>query len=533
MIDDRFPKDRGPRDHTGHAAVRTIAQDDQFTWLRKRRFGAEARNKGGYLTAQGAQNALDGFYSIGDLIGGDVTVFGDSDARGVFSQRGPFMSSTGLTFNQTAVLPRFDGWGQTLAAERLGYVENKQGIGCPLFLMTEYKTYNGLKYESMYGFYFTRATYDIGNEAINGVFHVTPSRHGPPDAQLRESIGVSGVVMVEGGDFTPFYIRDRYGDDQELIFTPCTEDQYVWDHQVIRLNPTTLVGRVTYMRSEYPVDQAGVPIPNRYNNSECPGYEFRFSYDNGTTWVDASSAQLFQEFDDTVLTLEPEDPETGSQETNDNARFNSCINYIITQFAPISATKAIVYALVPYMDGATLRGKVKIGMCDSAARTITEVQTLMDDTLDEAWYYMGSQACEPTEGGALIVTAPHAPGVSRWRDQPRFGFTPDGVSFAWAPTYPTEGMNIGFFRGFSPREMGMVQYVPGTGFVLMSSKDRGVTWQQRALVSGNGVPPNDFNQQPYLVNFAAVSQLREQGVGANPQPDAPWICDSKLVPPIL
>lgn len=534
MSDDRFPKDMdGPRNFAGRTAARTIADDSAFTWLRKRRFDSEARNKGGTLQVRSNAQALDGFYTIGDLVASAITVYGDIDARGPFLKRGPFVDSTGFTFNSSAILSRWDGWGNVNKSELLGFTTNKQGVGCPTYLITELKTYNGVKYTELYGYYFMVPLTRPGSGWSSFVGTVPASRYRIGSTRVRETVGHTGVVIDTDLNVTPYLIRDFGGDNQVLLFPPCVADQYPWTYDVQRVAPNTLFSRLLYLRSEMPAEYpSGTPVPNRVDNDACPGIEFRFSYDGGDSWFDASSTEFYDEFD-TVLDLPGIDLETGSQNTTNNSRFNTQVAYSVTSVAPISATKAIMYGLVPYMAGSSNHAKIKLGIVDFAARTILSTLTLFDGTSEDALPYMGNQSCVSMEGGALFMVNNHAGGSSRFTNPPTPAWTPDGVNIVWQPQLPWPAYHVGFLRPFSPTECGMVVYVAGRGYTIVSTTDRGATWKERAFITAEGVPPSLLNDVPYLTNFFGFSQIREHGVGATPLPGAPWICDDSIPPPIL
>lgn len=528
--DGRFPKDRSfPRSQAGRAALRPIDGNDSLTWLRKRRMTpdgiAEARNKGGYLTVKAGTPSLpDGFYAVGD-IGAVLQVVGDDDGRGMFKLRGPFLDDDGHVLESASALQPFgDGRGFYLQFDMTGFVNNKQGYPCRHYVSTVWATRNGTNFTQLYGYVRVQPSSGTFPEGVVVNFYSSPpSRYGADKSQ-RVAAGFVGVELNEAKEFNFYYVKDTY-DAVSKIYMPTTPEQYPYEASLHRIGPSVLISLTRYVRSTLPAeDPPGTPVPDRIDNSLCPGYRILFSFDNGDSWTEASGSDIFSEYDDTVLTLEPIDPITGSQDTAANTRFYVATVSMNWAVFPVSATRAIVRAQVPYYAGTTLRMKVKLGVVDIPARTVTATLTMFDGLPDEAVDYRAGLTATPVAGGVLV---PHVPSANN-ADPPQFFWTVDGVSLLNQPPFIAPSYNTGAITAISPKEVGLVAYIDGE-YVLMSSLDLGATWKKRALLTKDGPVPNpSFN---FLSNFTLVSQLRDKGMVARSIPGAPWACDARLPAP--
>ena len=66
---------------------------------------------------------------------------------------------------------------------------------------------------------------------------------------------------------------------------------------------------------------------------------------------------------------------------------------------------------------------------------------------------------------------------------------------------------------------------------LFESRDRGETWQKRAVLTDRAAAPVSDVGKFQLEDFAALTFLRRNNQPAGATPGTPWASDSRIAPP--
>lgn len=534
--DGRIPKDKSlPRSHEGHSALQSINQMDGLTWLRKKRFKSVASNGGGRLTVKKPPGeGLDGWYSLG-YVGVEQRVVGDDDGRGAFKDRGLFTLGDGFAdFSLNILRNRGFGQGAGAVAELLYNVADFNGMPAPYYKITMRTTVYGKKFETAYVVYLARAIPGPIIYLTGLALSAVPVRV----SGTRVGLGLGFVEINEDGLYKFAYVFDQR-DTTYLLPVPTDDYQYAADFKPYRTSPTGVIGWGQYFRNCHIPGVSGYPDPPPHpiDNSATKGYVILFSADAGVNWTDdATSTTFFEEFDNTIKILLP-DPDVNSGSCR---AFNDAVFGMQLEVAPISPRYALCIGVVVYTEVTppadnvypALKAKVKLGMIDSASKTVFSTLTLLEaDNIQAAWDYFGLGGIVPIDGGACFIVRPDNGSHDAGTYNPIIGFTFDGVSINYSVPLPWISRNIGVLQVIGRHELGLCIYDPAEGYLLMSSKDHGNTWTTRASLSKDGLPPeDDFDNTR---DFVYVTQLRDEGSPANPTPGAPWITDSSFTAPIL
>lgn len=505
----KFPKNLGSEwSGIGRTKARLLDTEDT-QWLRARRFGAEARNKGGYLTVKKGTEAFDGFYSIG-AFGSEARVVGSNTARGTFTDRGTFVQDDGLGgVDQIRYYGR--GLGYDTTASFIGTSNpDFDGKGLSIYDVVLYRTRDGTRFVPHFDF-FAVAPFGFGTR----ITHVPGEVYGPAGARKFQLILGYTSLRLDGQHYHAI-VRDD-GTTQELLATPFIPDQIAADSVPMRVSPGRYCLMGTYLRPTYGTTSIDIPA--------CPGITFAFSDDACETWSPASSTALFQEFFDTVVPLDPAF----------SSAFNDAVLYASLQLAPLSATRALAYALVPYAPGTpfpyTLKGKVKLGIVDTASRTLLSTVTLLDDELNVCDAFL-SGGCVGVKGGAVIHTRPKGTVYTNIQnDKPVVLFTPNGVDIATMPPMPQPNFKTGLITAISPTQLVCPMY--DGAHSLYESKDNGSTWARRALLKAGAAAPVATTGIFGLEDFAVLTFLRNNDNPANATPGTPWASDIRIEAPVL
>ncbi|RUR68691.1 hypothetical protein EJP67_16640 [Variovorax guangxiensis] len=483
-------------------------------YLKKRRFDPEtggqvvAHKRGDFLEVTREGTLEDGFYSIG-MIDGEKRVVGSATARGRFTDRGTFIADDGL-LGVDRIRYYGRGLGLDTTSTLLGTATDFDGKPCNAYKLQTYRTRDGRRFVAFYDFT-AFAPFEYGTQ-----FTFVPGEvYGPPGARKFQSAYVYQSLDPSGQHYHAF-LRDD-GTTRVLGDTLYMPNQLATYAAPARIAPGRHVFMGAYLRPHY----SGSSV----DAAACPGLVFQFTDDAGATWNEASSTELFQEFFDTIQTLP-----VPSYATMFNTAVNACGFYA----APLNASRALAYVVVPYAPnpGAdfVLKAKVKLGIIDANARTLLSTLTLFDGEVNAALAFW-SGGCVGVEGGAVVVTRPLATVYTNIQNEPPvLLFTPDGVSIATMPPAPQPNYRIGMVSAIAPGIIVAPMY--DGAHSLFESRDRGATWQKRAVLTDRAAAPVSDVGKFQLEDFAALTFLRRNGQPAGATPGTPWASDSRIAPPI-
>jgi len=529
-----FPKDRGPRNLAGRSAARTLAGDDQ--WARKNRFGAVARNKGGWLEVQAPQAVqIDGYYALGS-VNGEIHIMGSPTGRGTFLDRGVFATTDGFNPQSAAQIRPFGkGYGALTSIEFLGYQDDFNSKAAPTWRLSSFSTYTGKKITPEWNVQIVSP--NTGEfPGYTGVVASRPpavvNTEGPADWQAEAKTFVLmgeddfGVVQYAFG----YVYQKPFADPPVLSLTVMNTPVFQLPHEMLTTNlgPLSTFGLGSFLRPTYSQDDQDHPI----DIAACPGLTGQFTNDGGLTWEPASSMAAFQEFYDTVQTIEA--IPTNSDE------YNRCVTWAGLQAVPVADNFAIGICVVPYIVGTvptpfTQMGKVKLVLIDGDAKTVMPGITLYDGEYKDAFHYYSGGGCA-VKGGAAILYTPQTE-ADYHDNHPIIGFTTDGVGMISSIPLPRPAWHVGPLRAIDKDTIGCVMFEPADGeYVWYASNDLGNTWTRRATVASvaNGaLAPTKVEEAPYLLEFSAVTQLRANMTPQYAEAGAPWASDARLDPPIL
>lgn len=539
MTDD-FPKNRGGWSGPGRTAAYTLAggADDQLTWGRKKRFGAEARNKGGHLAVKVDQPvaATDGWYSIGTEAGTPVTR-ASRNARGSFFLRGPAVPSASAI---PQLFPRGDGSAFAL-----------QSLTSPGFETTVWGT--GRAYDLRY--YITRDGLNPTTRPIllmtapltasEGSFRYIPRNVLPATSGARRdgkyefaicypAVDTDGqsVVAVTFDDGTTQRHTIAYSSHNNLIFPTSFE----------KLGPSTYIGTAGAFIA---TASGGDPtVPPGYSRSNANGVTFFATTDAGETWFTfpspAINAYEQGNLADYISTWLVENPLGGT------GTYNDCTALTAVQFVPLSRTKAFVWALLGSPEQRTIgesifmydHYRIRYGVADLLARTVSLEGTIYDPPVTDANYmttydralYRWERNVVIAPGGGAIIQFNDADYPAAWTANPKVFYTTTGA-LGPAGTMNAVAGKTGIPVSVSSSKLFMPIY--DTEYSLYESSDRGLNWTKRAKISDLASAPTtgSLYQNVGLRSFANVVWLRDNGAPQNATPGAPWLSDDRITPP--
>ncbi len=510
----KLPKDRDGFSGRGNKDARFIDGLSDVPFLTRRRPalagqpGITAKKKNGFLEVHLTPVDEDGFYSIG-TVDGEERVVGSATGRGRFTDRGTFLTDDG--FVSTSQIRAYGrGLGSANASVLQGTINDFDGKPLPGFDVTVYRTRNGRRFVPHYVFTFFAPFF-------GGAFTVPLGGeiYGPAGARRFQNT-IACMTLDADEQHIINFIRDD-GDSTTLGNTLNVPNQLAAWAIPARLAPGRYVMLTGYHRPTY--------LGSTVIVGDVPGLTFQFSDDGGETWAVDSSHELFQDFFDTVMPLD----------AAYNSTFNTAVNAIGLNTAPLSGRYTLAYALIPYCPGvpfpSTLKAKVKLGLIDNAARTLSSTLTLFDGEVNAATAFW-SGGCVGVEGGAVIVTRPLSTSYADMPNQnPALLFTPNGIDVATIGPTPQPNYRMGRVSAIGPNTIVAPMY--DGAHSLYQSKDHGATWSKRAILSDMAAAPIPTSGVFLLDDFAVLTMLRLDGQPANTMPGTPWAADSRIEAPVL
>jgi hypothetical protein len=515
-----FGKFRDGANSLGRQAANWLQDDNNFSFRTRRRNGVVARKSGEFTNIYQKKAGLDGFYSLGAIVGGGTRIVGSRDGY-VFSDRGPAPEFGGFDITQLGFYGK--GLGSVIYSTGTGSYENFDGKFNPAFTYTLKRTYDGRTLKDYYN--------QAGFHPYGGKVGVVWFQRGaywfnPATARHEFYGGIFGSVMIAKQQIQA-YIRDDGNGNLTLTDTPYYIDQLGWYATPLSLAPGVMLKMDRYLRPHY--DESSI------NVAECPGLYFTYSADAGTTWNPVGSTELFDAEFDSIAAI----PTT----VEDASLFNAAIEAANIISSPLSTRYSVCIARVPYVVTHPVSGerslhvKVKMGLIDVAAGcTMMETAVLYDGIDDAASAYIRGTLAVP--GGVLVFTRDvEAEGWEKaWKHPAKVRFTPDGTSLVDWSTMPFKENYTGIPSAYSPRVLVCPMW--DGQYSLYESRDYGITWARAGLLCANGKPPNDAAVFPsdadfIMREFSVVTFLRKDDQPANATPSTPWLSDSRIAGPIL
>ena len=469
----KFARHRSGFTGPGNSTANFLGQGGAV-WERKRNGNALAINKGGLLETRVEETAIDGYFSMG-TVAGVHHIVSSATARGRFRDLGAAPEGYGL-FDYGRGLAASGQFGPYFYTDNF---DNRPVINYPFALRL---TSNGRTFRDHYGFIMTMPFDGVGGWAgkvgtLRGAWTVDSAS--PVPGRYKFTAGTAFIALDENRQMRPVFVVDGAA-AQELGATIWEPDQLALYPELYRLSPHSVLMMNKYIRTYYPLFPSTV-----VDNDACSGVFFTLSFDSGRTWARVSSEAIISEFVATKLQSIP------------NSWFNDYVDSTVLSVAPLSATRALLYMIVPYSTGgsieANFRAKVKLGIIDLAAGgTMLETLVLLDDTLDNAQRFHGGAAAKlgtasatlAVRGGALVFSNPLRAEHDEWNQRRRVQFTPDGVSLVDVGFMPLPNYQTGDVTALTP-DILICPMFDGE-YSLYESKDRGATWSKRAVVSKNG-----------------------------------------------
>jgi hypothetical protein len=536
----KYPHHRSlPASRDGERQSRMIDALGASALHRRNADGSVSRKVGGRLYVTPApEKPLSAIYTSGVLVTGKSGVFRTaSPARG-FSGIGqlPFLSERGdigyLTNNS-------DGTASVVNSEWAGRAADFDagphwGHEAGITTVDVYRTRDGIAVSNDFEAYTATALEGSGTNdwsLVSGKVIKVGERF----ARLR---GAATITLADGHYWPTFY---RVVDDGPAVVAPTWGQENTLLTGIVNLvlGPAKFLMIVRCARSEH--------RPTIAVNAGNPVLFAQYSLDGGASWSLVSDMSAFADEIASIKAIPIKHPNNAGQGVSDsNAEFfNRAATYFqLSSAAPISATKALALATVPYIsdpERLTTRARVKIVEIDTAnGCRIVEKQNIFDGRLNEALAFRG--AAWPTGEGMLYTVqqvTPDAEDSTAYRSAPslpsRVWHTVDGVRLENIGLMPEPAFCTGYPIYIDKRRIACVMYSQGV-YRLFLSTDRMASWKKGGVVSAQGRAPYIDPANPLasltLANFSAVACLRtESGAPAGLHPQAPWIHDARKPAP--
>lgn len=521
---DQFPKNRGGWSGPGRTAAYTLAGngDDSLTWGRKRRFGAEARNKGGHLSVRldPTEAQIDGWYSLGTEEGKAV-IRGSGSARGSFRLVGDAAASGS---NIPQLFPRGDGSAYALHSLTAdGFRTSMFGSNNPAFKIAYYITRDG-KTPTMRpevtlvgGYVSTRYTPLIVLPATSGARRANKYEFAFAYSALD---GLQHVINVTFDD----------GETQRTVIAARNDFNMIFPLAFNRLGPSTYIG----MGGSYAYP--GTSPPPGYAHANVPGIFFFATADAGTTWTTFTDPALIAYEQANLQAFLLDEPYPGWVDN-----YNDVTASVGAQFVPLSRTSAFVWAMLGSREEVTGGNaeyyRIRYGVANLLGDTLSLEATMYEPPVVAAgtdYYrkvfprYERNAVLAP--GGGALVQFNDADYNASWTANPQLYYTTTGI-LGSVGTMNAQAGKTGIPVAVSASKLFMPIY--DTEYSLYESSDRGLNWTKRAKISDVAAAPVTGGQYDNvgLRSFANVVWLRDNGVAKNATPGAPWLSDDRITPP--
>lgn len=488
--------------HAGTRLANYLRESDNAEYERKRVFGAVAIRNGELLTVRlEEEQDMAAVYSVGRNASSQWQVRGAGDARGTFRVIGTPLDAISLA-------PNIVLYGRRLMASVRLFsappVDDFAGTEWEQATFEVYRSRRGIEPEGYYALDSITPAFVLGASNFNLQF--VP--HGWRDVGGTPTFyqGALTTQMGSGGNPAHVFLRDD-GTSQALGATLGYGSAIAWYATSTTLAPGVLHKVDRYLRGDGPYFAAPVCVVTR-------------SDDAGATWTAVGSHPLF---DTELAAINALD--TSAAGLN-RSNFNAAARWLRVITAPLSRAVSVVAAVVPYLDGTTLRARVKLGTVAAATGALTGSTVLLDGaTPSNADAFLKDLVAVPE--GVLVFTRPLTPDAAVWGRPARIQLTTDGATLTDAGEMPLPENRTGWCRALSTRRLVAPGYVDGA-HRLFQSVDRGATWTRRAVIAADSRPPQSGENNQMLADFADVVYPRLGSAAVAAFPATPWLTDSRI-----
>jgi|SRR6186713_272897 len=520
---DEFPKNRGGWSGPGRTAARTLAGDgdERLSYGRKRRFGAEARNKGGHLTVKMETPTPGTFLSLG-MESAATVLRGWVSATGAFSQSRPSGASA-LTLDQ--LIARGNGSAYTIGAVTPGAAAASVfGSGNETAAIGSYIVRLGAA-NSARPDVIHKGPYD--GALLDRAVNVWPTLGARLDDTYEHALAYASID-VDGQHIVAVTFDD--GTTQRNVVAAKIPDQMIFPLAFDRVGPGAFLGMAgTYL-------WRGGAL-GWYDQTAAPGLFFFGTLDNGATWFNFPAPAFIVHEQAQFLAC-------ALNGATDRLRYNQSMDLTAANIVPLSRTTALIYARlgspdeIPVVGGRFENSRIRVGIADMEAQTVTLLSTLYEPPFigtnllnnRRTFWRWERGACIAPGGGALVFFN-DADYDANWTSNAQVLRFKDGA------LEPLGTMSVVAGRAGTPLAVSRAKlFMPvysGTEHVLAESSDMGLTWRRRATISTlatESLPGGpDARTGPRSFNNVVWMQSGSVAMGATPA--APWLTDDRVTQP--
>ena len=470
----------------------------------KRTIGARVKKCGDFIEVFKDKPGLGAIYSVGRNTSGVSQIWGSTTATGDFSY-------VGLPQDGLSTLSNFVYYGKRLGASVSSHtslagssIVDFNGASWNQLAYSVYRGRNGVAPDGYY-------VVDVVYPAWAGVF-ATELQFAASGVYKVGGVntfytGASITQMTTGGQPHHMFIVDdgtTFSFGAALGYT----NAIPWYGETSTLAPGVLFKVDRYLRSTSPYTLADP-------------FVFTYSSDAGNTWSVAPAQPLIATELATLVAL--------TTSSTDLTNIVNATNWFKWLTAPLSRTQSVVVTAMPYMSGGSLKSRVKMGVLDATTMTTTGSVVLYDNAApQDAANFL--KCLIATKNGVIVATRPFTPDSSIFSRAAQLQVTTDGVGLTNVGYLPyVETASAPNIRALDTGTLVIPVYdAPTTSYLLMQSKDFGVTWTQRATITTNGiVPPGGLSN---MTDFADIAYIRQGDSFPTEFPATPWLTDIRVSP---
>lgn len=521
---DAFPKNRGGWSGPGRTAAFRLGGEGDAAWLRQRRFGAEARNKGGHLVVKLDQPTRVGlFASLGAEPTGTVV-------RSSLTGRAEFGTATvavasALFLDQ--LFSRGDGSAFTISSVTPGaevssvFGDHNETASIGSYVIAPGGTPNVRPPVVHQG----AASDNAGSGRAVELWPVAGARY----AGKYEHAIAFGAIDTDG----QHVVKVRFDDGTNIrtVVAAKVPGQIIFPLAFDRVGPGAFLGMAgTYLWNDTP--------PVWYDQTAAPGLFFFGTLDNGATWFIFPPAALTAH-ENTQYTA------CANSGISHLTTYNQSMNIMGAYIVPISANRALVYArlgspdLIPVVGGRYTNSRVRVGLADLVTQTVQLIDTLYEPPFigtsfnynERSYWRWERGAIIAPGGGALLFFNDADDAAAAQASSPQVRYTDNGLTYSVQGNMSIPAQQAGTPLALNRTQLFMPAFIGGE-HGLYQSLDRGVTWAQRAVISATATEPApSSSQRTGPRSFNNLAWLRDNGAPKNATPAAPWVSDDRITPP--
>lgn len=523
MTDD-FPKNRGGWSGPGRTAATRLGGEGDEAWLRQRRFGAEARNKGGHLTVKLDQPTHIGVFASLGVEDTATVVRSSTTARGTF---GSTTAATASALFLDQLFARGNGSAYTISTVTPGadatsvFGPNNETASIGSYIITPGGTANNRPAVVVQA----AASDNVGSGRAIELYPTTGARYG----STYEHAIAFGAIDTDGQHTV--MVRFDSGTGVRTVVAAKVPGQIIFPLAFDRVGPGAFLGLAgTYLWEDTP--------PGWYDQTAAPGLFFFGTLNNGASWFTFPPAALTAH-ENTQYTA------CAAGGATYLTTYNQSMNVMGAYIVPVSGNRAIVYArlgspdLIPEVGGRYTNSRVRVGLADLVAQTVQLIDTVYEPPYigisygynERSFWRWERGACIAPGGGALLFFNDADNAVAARAGFPQVRYTEFGTSYLVQGNMTISAGQAGSPLALNASQLFMPAFVSGE-HALYQSTNRGVTWAKRGVISATATEPAPSStQRTGPRSFNNVVWLRDNGVFKNATPAAPWVSDDRITPP--